>query len=151
MWLGGGIARGQRSRLVRAKLSESWQTHAAPGLLERFSCLRDHACLVRSAWIDLGAQAGGVQAVHRYFGSAVVARDDWRLSDSGAPAPPVPLRLHREPGVLAMNVSTNPQAVGQHVVDTEPELGMYDIRVFWIAALIAVLAVLMVAYYKMGY
>lgn len=50
-----------------------------------------------------------------------------------------------------MNVSTNPQAVGQHVVDTEPELGMYDIRVFWIAALIAVLAVLMVAYYKMGY
>jgi len=35
--------------------------------------------------------------------------------------------------------------------DTDPELGMYDIRIFWLAALLAVVAVLAVAYFKMGY
>ncbi|CAN7492819.1 hypothetical protein [Acidovorax sp. Leaf78] len=50
-----------------------------------------------------------------------------------------------------MNISSNPQAAGQRVVDTDPEMGMYDIRVFWFAAFASVLAVLMVAYFKMGY
>lgn len=35
--------------------------------------------------------------------------------------------------------------------DTDPELGMYDIRVFWCAAAISVLAVVVLAYFKMGY
>lgn len=34
---------------------------------------------------------------------------------------------------------------------TDPELGMYDIRIFWLAALAATVAVLAVAYFKMGY
>ena len=36
------------------------------------------------------------------------------------------------------------------LTDTDPELGMYDIRIFWIAALAAIVAVLAVAYFKMG-
>ncbi|CAN7276498.1 hypothetical protein [Acidovorax sp. LjRoot117] len=50
-----------------------------------------------------------------------------------------------------MNLSTNPQTSGHNVVDTDPEMGMYDIRVFWLAAFASVMAVLMVAYFKMGY
>jgi hypothetical protein len=36
-------------------------------------------------------------------------------------------------------------------LDTDPELGMYDIRVFWLAAAVSVLAVAVLAYFKMGY
>lgn len=55
----------------------------------------------------------------------------------------------REKGYI-MEMSSK-QAAAPHLIDTDPELGMYDIRIFWFAALAAVLAVLMVAYFKMGY
>ncbi|MBU0749371.1 MAG: hypothetical protein KKB08_19020 [Gammaproteobacteria bacterium] len=35
--------------------------------------------------------------------------------------------------------------------DSDPEFGMYDIQIFWLAALVAVVAVIAVAYFKMGY
>jgi hypothetical protein len=50
-----------------------------------------------------------------------------------------------------MNTSTNSAGAPHAFVDTDPELGMYDIRVFWLAALVAIVAVLAVAYFKMGY
>ena len=50
-----------------------------------------------------------------------------------------------------MNTSPNSSSVQQAFADTDPELGMYDIRVFWLAALAAMVAVLAVAYFKMGY
>lgn len=50
-----------------------------------------------------------------------------------------------------MNPSTNSSGAPNGFADTDPELGMYDIRVFWLAALIAIAAVLAVAYFKMGY
>lgn len=54
--------------------------------------------------------------------------------------------------VTSMNTSANPQAGRDgHYLSTDPELGMYDIRIFWLAALAAIVAVLAVAYFKMGY
>lgn len=50
-----------------------------------------------------------------------------------------------------MTPSTNSTATPNAFSDTDPELGMYDIRVFWLAALVAIVAVLAVAYFKMGY
>lgn len=54
-----------------------------------------------------------------------------------------------------MNISPVTSAVSQSLTPTDthsdPELGMYDIRIFWLAALVAMLAVLVVAYFKMGY
>ena len=54
-----------------------------------------------------------------------------------------------------MNISPVTSAAGQPLPATathsDPELGMYDIRIFWLAALVAMLAVLVVAYFKMGY
>lgn len=50
-----------------------------------------------------------------------------------------------------MNTSPHSSSVTQAFVDTDPELGMYDIRVFWLAACVAIVAVLAVAYFKMGY
>jgi len=52
---------------------------------------------------------------------------------------------------VAMNTSPNSSSVQQAFADTDPELGMYDIRIFWLAALAAMVAVLAVAYFKMGY
>ncbi|WP_422846275.1 hypothetical protein [Acidovorax sp. M2(2025)] len=45
----------------------------------------------------------------------------------------------------------HPTPAAPAFVDVDPELGMYDIRVFWLAALAATVAVLAVAYFKMGY
>lgn len=51
-----------------------------------------------------------------------------------------------------MNTSVNsPGAHRGSYGNTDPELGMYDIRIFWLAALAATVAVLAVAYFKMGY
>ena len=50
-----------------------------------------------------------------------------------------------------MNTPSNSSSVHQGFVDTDPELGLYDIRIFWLAALAAIVAVLAVAYFKMGY
>lgn len=51
-----------------------------------------------------------------------------------------------------MNTSANPQPGREGgFLSTDPELGMYDIRIFWLAALAATVAVLAVAYFKMGY
>ena len=47
--------------------------------------------------------------------------------------------------------SRHPAPASPAFVDVDPELGMYDIRVFWIAAVAATAAVLAVAYFKMGY
>ena len=54
--------------------------------------------------------------------------------------------------VNSMNTSANPQPGREGgFLSTDPELGMYDIRIFWLAALAATVAVLAVAYFKMGY
>jgi len=50
-----------------------------------------------------------------------------------------------------MNTPSNSSSVHPGFVDTDPELGLYDIRIFWLAALAAIVAVLAVAYFKMGY
>ncbi len=51
-----------------------------------------------------------------------------------------------------MNTTTHhPAQVSTNYSDTDPELGMYDLRIFWLAAFAAVLMVLAVAYFKMGY
>lgn len=50
-----------------------------------------------------------------------------------------------------MNTSPNSSTRTPIHVDTDPELGMYDIRIFWLAAAAATAAVLAVAYLKMGY
>ena len=54
-----------------------------------------------------------------------------------------------------MTISPVTSAVSQprtpNSARNDPELGMYDIRIFWLAALVAMLAVLMVAYFKTGY
>lgn len=50
-----------------------------------------------------------------------------------------------------MNQPQQISRVNYGLVDRDPELGMYDIRIFWLAALAAVVAVLAVAYFKMGY
>lgn len=50
-----------------------------------------------------------------------------------------------------MNMSQNSSQASYGFADSDPELGMYDFRVFWLAALAAVLMVLAVAYFKMGY
>lgn len=50
-----------------------------------------------------------------------------------------------------MNSTSHTSGAPQFFTNTDPELGMYDIRVFWLAALIATVAVLAVAYFKMGY
>ncbi|MFN4119161.1 hypothetical protein [Acidovorax sp.] len=51
-----------------------------------------------------------------------------------------------------MNTTTHQAAhASAGYSETDPELGMYDIRIFWLAALAAVLMVLVVAYFKMGY
>jgi hypothetical protein len=50
----------------------------------------------------------------------------------------------------SVNSTTSPRD-GGNFLSTDPELGMYDIRIFWLAALAATVAVLAVAYFKMGY
>lgn len=50
-----------------------------------------------------------------------------------------------------MNMSQNTSHTSYGFSDSDPELGMYDFRVFWLAALVAMLMVLAVAYFKMGY
>ena len=50
-----------------------------------------------------------------------------------------------------MHPSTNSSGAPHAFADTDPELGMYDIRIFWLAALMAIVAVLAVAFFKMGY
>lgn len=50
-----------------------------------------------------------------------------------------------------MNTPRNATEAPMGLVDTDPELGLYDVRVFWAAALVAMAAVLVVAYFKMGY
>ncbi|BEP96612.1 hypothetical protein KW843_06500 [Acidovorax sp. sif1233] len=50
-----------------------------------------------------------------------------------------------------MNTPANSSRMQHVLVDTDPELGMYDTRVFWLAAVVATVAVLAVAYFKMGY
>ncbi|MBD9390719.1 hypothetical protein [Acidovorax sp. ACV01] len=50
-----------------------------------------------------------------------------------------------------MKTSASSSRVQQGFVDADPELGMYDIRVFWLAAVASTMAVLVVAYFKMGY
>ena len=50
-----------------------------------------------------------------------------------------------------METPTHSPASRPTFFDTDPELGMYDIRVFWLAAAVSVLAVALVAYFKMGY
>ncbi|MNV73298.1 hypothetical protein D3C71_1664370 [compost metagenome] len=50
-----------------------------------------------------------------------------------------------------MNTSHNASDAPYAFADADPEFGTYDIRIFWLAALAAVVAVLAVAYFKMGY
>ena len=50
-----------------------------------------------------------------------------------------------------MKSSTHNLSGPSGMFDTDPELGMYDIRIFWLAAFVSVLAVIAVAYFKMGY
>ncbi|MBP7646002.1 MAG: hypothetical protein KA751_04540 [Comamonas sp.] len=49
------------------------------------------------------------------------------------------------------NTPSNSSSVHQGCMDTDPALGLYDTRIFWLAALAAIVAVLAVAYFKMGY
>ncbi|MFY3384831.1 hypothetical protein [Paracidovorax sp. MALMAid1276] len=52
-----------------------------------------------------------------------------------------------------MNTPTPPHVapVRAGYSSADAESGMYDIRIFWLAALAAVLMVLVVAHFKMGY
>lgn len=50
-----------------------------------------------------------------------------------------------------MNTSHNASDECYKFNDADPEFGSYDIRIFWLAAMAAVVAVLVVAYFKMGY
>lgn len=52
-----------------------------------------------------------------------------------------------------MNTSQNPSdaSYGYDPIDSDPEYGLYSIRIFWLAAAAAVVVVLAVAYFKMGY
>lgn len=50
-----------------------------------------------------------------------------------------------------MNTSHNASDASQAYMDSDPDFGLYDIRIFWLAATAAVVAVLAVAYFKMGY
>lgn len=50
-----------------------------------------------------------------------------------------------------MNTSHNASDAPYVLLDSDSEFGAYDIRIFWLAALAAVAAVLVVAYFKMGY
>lgn len=50
-----------------------------------------------------------------------------------------------------MNTSHDASDAPYGFVDSDPGFGAYDIRIFWLAALVAVVAVLVVVYFKMGY
>jgi hypothetical protein len=73
----------------------------------------------------------------------------WFLSYNKKSLAGLPWALLRRPTI--MTPSTNSSVAPHAFADTDPELGMYDIRIFWLAALMAIVAVLAVAYFKMGY
>ena len=52
-----------------------------------------------------------------------------------------------------MNTSQNTSEASYpySAMDSDPEYGLYSIRIFWLAAAASVVAVLAVAYFKMGY
>lgn len=50
-----------------------------------------------------------------------------------------------------MNTSHNASDASHGYMDSDRDFGLYDIRIFWLAATAAVVAVLSVAYFKMGY
>lgn len=50
-----------------------------------------------------------------------------------------------------MNTSHNASDASRGYTDSDPDFGLYDIRIFWLAATAAVVAVLVVAYFKMGH
>lgn len=50
-----------------------------------------------------------------------------------------------------MNTSHNASDASHDYVGSDPDFGLYDIWTFWLAATVAVIAVLVVAYFKMGY
>ena len=73
----------------------------------------------------------------------------WFLSYNKKRLAGLPWTLLRR--LTIMHPSTNSSGAPHAFADTDPELGMYDIRIFWLAALMAIVAVLAVAYFKMGY
>ena len=50
-----------------------------------------------------------------------------------------------------MNTSRNESDASHDYMDSDPDFGLYDIRIFWLAATAAVVAVRVVAYFKMGH
>ena len=86
-------------------------------------------------------------ATASYAGSGTM---DGCLSDTCLWAVAITSWLHSA-RVHIMNTSHNASNASPVYMDSDPDFGLYEVRIFWLAATAAVVAVLAVAYFKMGY